>query len=98
MKRVRTLWMVTLLFVIAAPAFAVEQTVDTSALEYASNGTSVRCSETWGCPACASDMNQVNSVCVKIRYANGWCQCSNPQAVTNQKAVCTLKGSCTFLW
>ena len=41
MKRVRTLLMVTLLFVIAAPAFAVEQTVDTSALEYASNGTSV---------------------------------------------------------
>jgi len=98
MKFVRTLLMVTLLFVIAAPAFAYEQTVDTSALQYATSGSSVRCSEDWGCPACVSDMNQVNSLCAKIRYANGWCQCSNPQAVTNQKAVCTLKGSCTFVW
>lgn len=99
MKIVRLLLMVTLLFVISAPAFATEQTLDTGALSYASGGTSLRCTETWGCPACVSDMAEVNSMCAKIRFANGWCQCGDPKAVTASRAVCgILKGSCTFLW
>jgi hypothetical protein len=100
MKHLRILLMVTLVFVVAAPLFAAPpvQDVDTSQLEYASSGTVTRCTDTWGCPGCVSDMAGVNSLCVKIRYANGWCQCSNPGPVTASKANCTLRGSCCFLW
>ncbi|MEA2568032.1 MAG: hypothetical protein QOI24_33 [Acidobacteriota bacterium] len=100
MKGLRIVVMLFLVFVVSAPLFAAppEQTVDTSSTLYAS-GLSILCSDTWGCPACVSNMEGTMSMCAKIRFANGWCVCANPKPPTATAAVCTtLRGSCKFLW
>ena len=101
MKGLRILVMLALVFVVSAPLFAAPpiQQEDTSTLEYASSGGSFTCTDTWGCPACLKTMDEKNSVCAKIHYANGKCRCANPKPAISSQAVCgTYSGSCTFLW
>lgn len=100
MKGLRLVVMLALVFVVSAPLFAAppEQTVDTSSTTYATGGV-LLCTDTWGCPACASNMEGTMSLCVKLRFAGGWCRCADPRPPTQTAAVCgTLRGSCKFLW
>ena len=99
MKVLRVPVMLALLFLVSSPLFAAPpvQQEDSSTL-YATNGYIV-CSDVWGCPNCGASMDGSQSICVRIRYANGHCKCGSPRPPTETQAVCLLlTGSCRFLW
>jgi hypothetical protein len=73
--------------------------MDTSALEYATSGGGNLCGDTWGCPACVSNMEMSKAMCVKVHFKDGSCKCGNPKGVTEFGAVCgILYGTCKMLF
>jgi hypothetical protein len=100
MKGLRIVVMLALVFVVSAPLFAgPAQTMDTSALEYATSGNGNLCTDIWGCPACVSNIEMTKAMCVKVHFKDGSCKCGNPKGVTEFGAVCgILYGTCKMLF
>ena len=66
----------------------------------ASGNVTTTCTNSYGCPQCALDGTQTNSICYVIAGNYGWCKCVAQGGVTYDKfgqkmGNCTHSGYCT---
>jgi len=65
-----------------------------------SGTVTVTCTNSYGCPQCALDASQSNSICYVIQGNYGYCKCSGQSGFTFDKygqkmANCNRSGYCT---
>jgi hypothetical protein len=106
-KIVPAFFLLTLVFVFAPSATAAIQvpilepgdtcgSIDPDTACYSGSGGAQFCSDPYGCPICALDMDN-RPICSRLRGQNGKCNCKPKTVVWNEygpNPICEQSGSC----